>query len=198
MELNFENIWLIITILCIVTGIPLLIYVLYKHVKEKKERIKRILTETKPIEVNLYDVLIYEYTDGENNYKAFCPVLKEISSGKLYIRKPKTDLGNLNIIWHIIYKDTPIEIKSKKGKPINQKTKGLLYIDTKEKLNINKNKIDLITEEYEYKGNMKEMKPLGSLKDIYSMTNDNLIEELNDAEIFEGVIEFDADAPIKL
>lgn len=198
MEMTFDNIMLGIVILCIVTGIPLLIYVIYRYYNERKERIKRILTETKPIEVNLHDVLIYEYSNGEDNVKAFCPVLKEISTGKLYIRKPKEDLGNLNIIWHIIYKDTPIEIKSKKGKVIDSKTKGFLYVDKKEKLNINKNKLDLLIGEYEYKGNMKEMKTFNSLKDIYSMTSSNLIEELNDAYIFEGVIEYDADAPIKL
>lgn len=196
--MNLENICLIVVIICFAVGIPLIIYAIYKHFKDRNERIKRIMTESKPIEVNLYDVLIYEYSTGEDNIKAFCPVLKDISSGKLYIRKPKEDLGNINIIWHIIYKDTPIEIKSKKGKPIDSKTKGLLYIDKQEKLNINKNKLNLMDCEYEYKGNMKEMKPLGSLKDIYSMTNDNLLDELNDAYVFEGVIEFDADAPIKL
>lgn len=198
MEMTFDNIMLIIVILCIVTGVPLLIYVLYKYYKNRKERIKKILTEVKPIEVNLYDVLIYEYSNGEDNIKAFCPVLKEISTGKLYVRKPKEDLGNIDIIWHLIYKDSPIEIKSKKGKQIDSKIKGYLYVEKKEKLNINKNKLNLLNGEYEYKGNMKEMKPLGSLNSIYSMTNENMLPELNDAYIFEGVIEFDADAPIKL
>lgn len=76
MEMTFDNIILIIVILCIATGVPLLIYVLYKYYKNRRERIKKILTEVKPIEINLYDVLIYEYFNGEDNINAFCPVIK--------------------------------------------------------------------------------------------------------------------------
>lgn len=198
MEINFENICLAVVIICFIVGIPALIYVLYKYIKERRERIKRILTEVKPIEVNLYDVLIYEYSNGEDTMKAFCPVLKEISSGKLYVRKPKGDLGNIDIIWHIIYKDSPIEIKSKKGKQIDSNMKGYLYVDTKESLVINDNKLNLLNGEYEYKGNMKDMKSFQSVNKIYSMNSENILEELKDAYVFEGIVEFDADAPIKL
>ena len=87
MEMTFDNIMLGIVILCIVTGIPLLIYVIYRYYNERKERIKRILTETKPIEVNLHDVLIYEYSkDGlhlsDEGYKIVTKKLKSVLETK--------------------------------------------------------------------------------------------------------------------
>jgi hypothetical protein len=193
-----EEIFLVIFIVCMILGAILLIYAITKHFKEKKERINRILTETKPIEIRFHDLLIYEYSNGEDTIRAFCPVLKDINSNKLYIRKPNEDLGKISITWHIIYKETPIEIKSKTGKKIDSNIKGYLYIDKQEQLQINKNKINLLSSEFEYKGNMKEMKTFNSLNDIYSMTSENILEELKDAYVFEGIIDFDIDAPINL
>ena len=181
-----SEIEIISIILIVVAAIVGLIMFL---IKENKKKMRNIIQTTSPIWVEYYDVLIYRYSDGENTHTRILPILKS-KDNKFYIASNYGNYGYLNINVEDAYTENPkVVSKNIKKELIEFNKQGRIYIEKeKDKVLIENNIINIDGRKMTYEGKMN-----GKLlfNKAYSAVNENILEELNGATIYYGILDFD-------
>lgn len=171
--------------------------VIRKHIKEMKlktEEFKKIPSTR----VELYDLLHILRRGRKNSKSEFIAVYKDLATNQLYVAGRKSYLANPLIAYtHFIGNAPKIVVRSHNQKQIEPTAKGDLHISTRLGSVISEsNMITLDGIRYEYKGSVHELtslnaKPQPEIRN--SVENNRIIEELNNATVIDGLIEFDID-----
>lgn len=171
--------------------------VIRKHIKEmniKKEEFKKIPSTR----VELHDLLHIMRRGRKNTKSEFIAVYKDLTTNQLYVAARKAYLANPLISYsHITGRAPSIVVRSHNQKQIEPQSKGDLHISTRlGNVITESNMVTIEGIRYEYKGSVHNLTSLnlkGQPEIRNSVENNRIIEEINNAEIIDGLIEFDID-----
>lgn len=171
--------------------------VIRKHIKEmniKKEEYKKIPSTR----VELHDLLHIMRRGRKNTKSDFIAVYKDLSTNQFYVAARKAYLANPLIAYaHIIGSAPKITVRSLNQKQIEPQAKGDLHISARlGSVIAESNMVTIEGMRYEYKGSVHNLTSLnlrGQPEIRNSVENNRIIEELNNATVIEGLIEFDID-----
>lgn len=171
--------------------------VIRKHIKEmniKKEEFKKIPSTR----VELYDLLHIMRRGRKNTKSDFIAVYKDLTTNQLYVAARKAYLANPLISYsHITGRAPSIIVRSHNQKQVEPSAKGDLHISTRlGNVIAESNMVTIEGIRYEYKGSVHNLTTLnlkGQPEIRNSVENNRIIEELNNATIIDGLIEFDID-----
>lgn len=159
-------------------------------IKLNKKKMRKIMQSVSPMWIEYYDVLVYRYSDGENTYTKTLPILKNKRDSSFYIPSIYGDYGYLNINVEDSYTENPkVVSKNIKKENVEFNKQGRIYIEKeKGKVTIDNNIINIDGKKLTYEGIIN-----GKLAydKAYSTKNENILEELNGAIIYYGILDFD-------
>lgn len=159
-------------------------------IKLNKKKMRKIMQSVSPMWIEYYDVLVYRYSDGENTYTKTLPILKNKRDNSFYIPSIYGDYGYLNINVEDSYTENPkVVSKNIKKENVEFNKQGRIYIEKeKGKVTIDNNIINIDGKKLTYEGIIN-----GKLAydKAYSTKNENILEELNGAIIYCGILDFD-------
>lgn len=167
----------------------------YKN--QRNEKIKAIVASSQQKEVILYDVMVMEQKQGDSYKSLYMPVLKETSTGKIYISHPHAYLGELLVTYsHFAGGEPKIKITSPKGKLLEPYTQGHLYVKGEMgTVQIINNQICINEFKCDFMGNIYErlLSHSSYTAQIYNIVSKNFIQDIEGATIYEGISDFDMD-----
>lgn len=168
--------------------------------KKTKERLKVLINTKKPEEVVLVDVLILKYIkENGKDRTIFMPILKNNFTNKVYLPIKTGNYGNIQTSYTALVGQTPkIQLRNLKKENIEFGTKGRLFIELEcGNISVTNNKIIINNQEYTYEGNI--FNTTGVIKNgiAYNMTNNNILEEINNAILYKGIADFDTEEVFK-
>lgn len=191
----------IILAIFIIYIISFIIISIYRYNKTQKY-INQIIQEVPPRKGIITDVLIYvvitrRYTSNEKDRHfryEYCPIVKDINTNKLYVSLKNE---NLNIISYGPSIISPISyvLKSLKNKEIKIGDQVNIHLKNENgKINKCNDSICISENNYKYKGKISNFKLMDYNEKylLFNETSDNFLEDLNNINIFEGIIDFDA------
>ena len=191
----------IILAIFIIYIISFIIISIYRYNKTQKY-INQIIQEVPPRKGIITDVLIYveitrRYTSDEiDRYFCYeyCPIVKDINTNKLYVSLKNE---NINIISYGPSIISPISyvLKSLKNKEIKIGDQVNIHLKNENgKINKYNDSICISENNYKYKGKISNFKLMDYNEKylLFNETSDNFLEDLNNINIFEGIIDFDA------
>lgn len=165
----------------------------YRTIQNKALKI----IESKPsISVTLYDVLVLR-TRQQKEIR-YLPILKDKKQNTFYIQSPYERYHYLQIFLDLkkLY-EIPVKIicKNLSNYIVEYDQEGRLYINNmKGTVKIKNNEIDILGETYYYEGKI-EVPPVAQV--AYSVKNENILNELNNAVIYYGIEDFDKEGVLK-
>lgn len=171
--------------------------VIRKHIKEmniKKEEYKKIPS----VRVEFYDLLHLMRRGKKKTKSEFLAVYKDLSTNQLYVVGRKSFLASPGLGYaYIMGRPLNIIIRSHNQKKLEPQAKGDLHIATRlGNIVAESNMITIEGMRCEYKGNVQNLTSL-NLKgqpEIRNLVQTNrIMEELNNATVIDGLIEFDID-----
>lgn len=169
---------------------------------QRNKKIKAIVASSPQKEVILYDVMLIEQRQGDVTKCLYMPVLKEKTTGKIYISHPHSYLGELLVTYTQFSGSEPkIKITSPKGKLLEPYTQGYLYLKgemgTVQVINnqicINEFKCDFLGNFYK-----KELSNGSYTAQVYNIVSKNFMQDIEGAIIYEGVSDFDMDLKMEV
>ena len=123
------------------------------------------------------------------------PVLKNNLTNKVYIPIPEGYYGNIQASYAAINGCAPkIKLKNIERKEVAFGTKGRMFIEQEcGIITTMSNKVNMNNMEYIYEGNINNTTYPLKRGIIYNMTNNNIANELNNAILIKGIIDFDTE-----
>lgn len=175
----------------------IIIIIIIKIASNKvKEKVKKIVQTTTPEEVILLDVIVFKYLGHQNNDAIhIMPVLKNNITNKVYIPIPEGYYGNI-LASYVAINGSALKIKLKNigRKEVEFGTKGRIFIEQEYGImETVSNKVNMNHNEYLYEGSISNTTCPLSRGIIYNMTNNNILNELNNAILFKGIVDFDTE-----
>lgn len=192
----------IVIMLLIITS-PLLtmgigIYALIKGYLKKIEKQKQEYRNYPSVRVELHDLLFVIKKINNKSHDTPIAVYKNRSNNKYYVVGLATYLANplVSYIGHI-KKPPEIIVQSHNKNRIEPQDKGTLYI-AKElgNVSVNGDSVTIGNETYNYKGSIHVQNVFQTSKSFElrnSVVTNKILDEINNATIIDGLIEFDID-----
>jgi hypothetical protein len=184
-------------IILTVLGVGLILGILIVFiVKSHKKNMKKIIQTTSPIWVKFIDVLVYEVSSGDDNITVYLPVYQNKRDNKVYVTSRWGNHGYVYPRIEGLFSSNPkIVTKNIKKEDVEFNKEGRLYIE-KEKgtLKVENNTITIENRKFTYEEKFKKTLKLNT---IYNLNNDNILEIINNATIYEGIADFDIEGILK-
>jgi hypothetical protein len=166
--------------------LSIIIFILY-HTK-----IKKVKMNVKPItskKMKLIDIIILNYP-GSNSLEIY-PVLQD-ETNKIYLQFLHYSYGNYE---SKIKKEIPLQIKmiTDNKNEVSQNQIGLVCINEEiGTIEVNENKVIIDNIIYHYEGNILNYNNFETEKTvIYNLYKNNFLEIINNATLYEGIVDFD-------
>lgn len=185
-----------IAILVTLGVLILVVLIIIIVVKSNKKHMRKILETVSPIWVEFIDMLVLKVSTGDNTMMVYFPVLKSKRDDKIYISSRYGNYGYIYPITQGFFTENPkIICKNIKKEIIEFNKEGRLYIE-KEKgtLKVENNTITIENRKFAYEEKFKKTLKLNA---IYNLNNDNILEIINNATIYEGIADFDMEGILK-
>lgn len=186
-EKNYPLLLLIAFIITIVI-IRLTTIIVYKKLNKRNKK----LLQTTPINVKFYDILVYSIRTNNGIKRCLIPILKNTTSNEYYI--PKYDDVSIymrNNFYEYFFHN------SKEISDYSALYSGMVDFEKEGKIYINKITKQLTIEGQMIKYGLRKMKYAGKivkeaeLGNIYSVKNDNILNEISNAKKFTGIVDFE-------
>ena len=184
----------------ILISIIIVIIVLKVISNKMKEKLKVLINTVKPESVVLVDLVVLKYIKKNGKDKTiFMPVLKNNMTNKIYLPIKSGDYGNILISYTALIGQTPkVSLMNLKRENINFGTQGRLFIEQEcGNIHVEGNKVIIENREYIYQGNFFNITGTPKNAMIYNITDNNILEILNDATLYKGVADFDMEGILK-
>ena len=172
----------------------ILIKIHIKHTNKLKEQYKLCPT----VSVELHDLLCVVTRSHKKYHNHFLAVYKDTFNNRYYVSGMRSYLANPLISYvQVIGKEPNIKVLSHNRKQIEPQAKGRLYI-AKElgRVTVNGDTAVIDNIMCTYKGSIHQpssLRPTGNHELRSSVETNKILEEINNATIIEGLIEFDVD-----
>jgi hypothetical protein len=168
----------------------IVVFIIIIIIKLNKKNMRKIVENVSPIWAEIVDLLILKVTTGEDTTIVYYPVFKSKRDDKIYIPAQYGNYGCVYPSIEGIFKEEPkIIIKNIKKEIIEFNKEGRLYIKKeKDKVKVEDNTIQLDHKKVTYAGKYKKVLLTNNL---YNINNDNIMEILNEATLYEGIADFD-------
>lgn len=180
-----------------IIGVSLfVILIIFIVVKSSKNHMKKILETISPIWVEFIDILVLQISTGEGTLIAYYPVFKNKKDNKIYITSRFGNYGYFQPTTEGYFTDNPkIVYKNIKKEIVEFNKEGRLYIEKeKDTIKVENETIIIEGRKVSYAG--KYQKTL-KLNHIYNISNDNILEIINGAVIFNGIADFDMEGVLR-
>lgn len=170
----------------IISILSIIIFILY-HTKVKKTKMNIAPITSK--KMKLIDIIILNYP-GSNSLQIY-PVLQD-ETNKIYLQFLHYSYGNYE---SKIKKEIPLQIKmiTDNKNEVSQNQIGLVCInDEIGTIEVNENKVIIDNIIYHYEGNILNYNNFETEKTvIYNLYKNNFLEIINNATLYEGIVDFD-------
>lgn len=185
-----------ILFISIITGILIIILIVIIALKLNKKSMKKIIETVNPIWVKFIDVLIIKVSTGEDDITIYLPVFQNNKDNKVYIPSQWGNYGYLTTTMEGIFSENPkIVSKNIKKEIVEYGKEGRLYIEKeKETVKIEDNIVTIERRKLTFKGKIEK---IAQTNCIYNVSNDNILEKINGAIIYKGIVDFDMEGILK-
>ena len=175
----------------------IILIIIRNHVK-KTNQLRIEYKNCPSVSVELHDLLCVTIREHRRKYTRFIAVYKETLNNKYYISGMNSYLSNPLVTYMQLMGHEPsITVQTANRKQIEPHAKGRLYI-AKELGNVTVNGDIIFIENvsHRYKGLIYEPNSLNVMKNLEirnTVETNKILEEINNATLIEGLIEFDVD-----
>lgn len=163
-----------------------------KKLNKQKEEYKKLPS----YRITLYDILFISKKGKKHTKTTTLAVYKDTSNNQLYIPGKVCYLANPLISYSWFIGEAPkIVVRAHNQKQIEPSAPGKIYVSHSiGSVLVNGNEVTIENMKCIYKGSIHEpnsLSPVEAVEIRNSVTNPDLLKELNNATIIDGLIEFD-------
>lgn len=173
-----------------------IIFIIYIAVKNRKEKMRKIVNTVSPQTVVLVDMIIYNTVRNNESDTHIMPVLKNTFTNKVYTPHITGNYGTIVSTYSYIIGRTPkIVSRNLNNNELQFGMKGRLFIEQEiENIKIMGNTIIINNKEYVYGGNINTTTGGVRRGVVHNMSYDcDILKELNEAIVYKGIADFDTE-----
>lgn len=173
-----------------------IILIIYIAVKNRKEKMRKIVNMVSPQTVVLVDMIIYSTVRNNDSHVNIMPVLKNTFTNKVYTPHITGNYGTIISTYsYIIGRPIKTMIRNLNKNELQFGVKGRLFIEQEcENIKVMGNTIIINNKEYEYVGNISTTTTGVKRGVVYNMAYEcEILKELNEAIVYKGIADFDTE-----